>query len=81
MDHDRRAGRRRLCDHSGSAEGIVGTGRALGLDEFLLIQWLAPFASEAPAVAVAVLSVLTAGAGNGLQSTSGRSWSACCRWR
>lgn len=48
------------------AEGIVGTGRVLGIDEFLLIQWLAPLASEAPAVTVAVLFVLTARAGNGL---------------
>ena len=48
------------------AEGIVGTGRAFGINEFLLIQWLAPLASEAPAVTVAVLFVLAARAGNGL---------------
>ena len=45
---------------------MVGTGRAIGINEFLLIQWLAPLASEAPAVSVAVLFVLANRAGNGL---------------
>ncbi|WP_216072768.1 hypothetical protein, partial [Acinetobacter baumannii] len=31
------------------AEAMVDSGRQLGFDEFLLIQWLAPLASEAPA--------------------------------
>lgn len=48
------------------AESMVETGRALGINEFLLIQWLAPLASEAPAVSVAVLFVLSNRAGNGL---------------
>lgn len=39
------------------AEAIVASGRLLGMDEFLLIQWLAPLASEAPAVVIAVLFV------------------------
>lgn len=30
------------------AEALVATGAALGVDEFLLVQWLAPLASEAP---------------------------------
>jgi cation:H+ antiporter len=30
------------------AEGLVHTGTELGVDEFLLVQWVAPFASEAP---------------------------------
>jgi cation:H+ antiporter len=30
------------------AEGLVHSGVQLGIDEFLLVQWLAPFASEAP---------------------------------
>lgn len=30
------------------AEALIGTGSALGIDEFLLVQWLAPLASEAP---------------------------------
>lgn len=48
------------------AEAMVQSGRALGLDEFLLIQWLAPLASEAPAVSIAVLFVLAGRAVNGL---------------
>ena len=48
------------------AEAMVGTGRAIGINEFLLIQWLAPLASEAPAVSVAVLFVLANRPGNGL---------------
>lgn len=40
------------------AEGMVGAGRAFGINEFLLIQWLAPLASEAPAVSIAILFVL-----------------------
>jgi cation:H+ antiporter len=37
------------------AEGLVRTGRRLGIDEFLLVQWLAPLASEAPEFLVAGL--------------------------
>ncbi|MGV7030571.1 sodium:proton exchanger [Methylobacterium symbioticum] len=48
------------------AEAMVGAGRAIGLNEFLLIQWLAPLASEAPAISVAVLFVLANRAGDGL---------------
>lgn len=48
------------------AEAMVETGRVLGINEFLLIQWLAPLASEAPAVSVAVLFVLANRAGNAL---------------
>jgi cation:H+ antiporter len=35
------------------AEGLIHTGTELGIDEFLLVQWLAPFASEAPEFLVA----------------------------
>lgn len=48
------------------AESMVESGRALGINEFLLIQWLAPLASEAPAVSVAVLFVLAGRAAGGL---------------
>lgn len=41
------------------AEAIVASGRALHFNEFLLIQWIAPLASEAPAVTVAILFVLS----------------------
>jgi cation:H+ antiporter len=37
------------------AEGLVHTGQALGIDEFLLVQWLAPLASETPEFLVAAL--------------------------
>jgi cation:H+ antiporter len=40
------------------ADGLVHTGRALGVDEFLLVQWLAPLASEAPEFLVAALLAL-----------------------
>ena len=48
------------------AEAIVASGRVLGVDEFLLIQWLAPLASEAPAISVAILFVLSGRATSGL---------------
>ena len=48
------------------AEAMVGTGKILGINEFLLIQWLAPLASEAPAVSIAVLFVLAGRAASGL---------------
>ena len=37
------------------AESLIAASRAIGINEFLLIQWLAPLASEAPAIIVAVL--------------------------
>ena len=37
------------------AEALVGTGRELNVSEFLLVQWLAPLASEAPELLVAGL--------------------------
>jgi cation:H+ antiporter len=37
------------------AKALVGTGLALGVDEFLLVQWLAPLASEAPEFVVVAL--------------------------
>lgn len=41
-------------------ESLIETGEQLGIDEFLLIQWLAPLASEAPEMLVAVLFALRA---------------------
>jgi cation:H+ antiporter len=37
------------------AESLIATGKGLGIDEFLLVQWVAPLASEAPEFVVAVL--------------------------
>ena len=40
------------------AEALVGSGGALGIDSFFLVQWLAPLASEAPEFIIAVLFAL-----------------------
>jgi cation:H+ antiporter len=40
------------------AESLVSSGRTLGIDEFLLVQWLAPLASEAPEFIIATLFAL-----------------------
>ena len=37
------------------AEALIASGRAFGIDEFLLVQWLAPLASEAPEVVIACI--------------------------
>ena len=43
-----------LCaDHF--ADALVASGRSLGVSDFLLVQWLAPIASEAPELLVAGL--------------------------
>jgi cation:H+ antiporter len=40
------------------ATALIDTGTAFGLDKFLLVQWLAPLASEAPEFIVAILFAL-----------------------
>jgi cation:H+ antiporter len=40
------------------SEGLVATGRLWGISEFLLVQWLAPVASEAPEFIVAIMFAL-----------------------
>ncbi len=35
------------------SEGLLGIGRQLGVSEFLIVQWIAPLASEAPELIVA----------------------------
>jgi cation:H+ antiporter len=37
------------------AEGLLASGRRFGIEEFLLVQWLAPLASESPEFIVAIL--------------------------
>jgi len=37
------------------ADSLIGIGKEFHLDEFLLVQWLAPFATEAPELIVAVI--------------------------
>ena len=41
-------------------ESLVETGSSLGIDEFILIQWVAPLASESPEIIIAVLFSLRA---------------------
>jgi cation:H+ antiporter len=48
------------------AHALVDGGRALGLDEFLLVQWVAPLATEAPEFLVAVLLALRGAADGSL---------------
>jgi cation:H+ antiporter len=48
------------------AEALVHSGKTLGIDEFLLVQWLAPLASEAPELIVAILWTLRGDAAAGL---------------
>jgi cation:H+ antiporter len=36
-------------------EGLIATGKQVGINEFLLVQWLAPIASEAPEFVVALV--------------------------
>ncbi|OGX91624.1 sodium/calcium exchanger protein [Hymenobacter coccineus] len=40
------------------AEALLAAGRDLGVNQFLLVQWVAPFASEVPEVVLVVLFVL-----------------------
>ncbi len=40
------------------AEGLKHTGRQLGIDEFILVQWLAPLASESPEFILAGLMAM-----------------------
>jgi len=48
------------------AEALVGSGRSLGISEFLLVQWLAPLASEAPELLVAGLYAMRLNTNAGL---------------
>jgi len=50
------------------ADGLIKTGVAYGINEFLLIQWLAPLASEAPEFTVAIMFALRSRAGLALGS-------------
>ena len=69
------------------AQGLIATGRQLGVDEFLLVQWLAPLASEAPEFIVAILFAVRGKAGDAIGTlisskvTSGRCSSVACRSR
>lgn len=45
------------------AEGLLETGEVLGVDKFILVQWLAPLASEAPELMVVAIFTLAGSAG------------------
>lgn len=49
-------------------EGLIGTGRVFHINEFLLVQWLAPIASEAPEFIVALVFAWRGQAGLALGS-------------
>jgi cation:H+ antiporter len=48
------------------AESLVATGKGMGIDEFLLVQWVAPLASESPEFIVAFLFALKGAAAAGM---------------
>ena len=48
------------------AEGLVATGERFHISTFLLVQWLAPLASEAPEMIIAILFVMRAKPQQGL---------------
>ncbi|MBI3549743.1 MAG: sodium:calcium antiporter [Elusimicrobia bacterium] len=50
------------------AEGILTAGRALRIEEFLLVQWLAPLASEAPEFIIAMLFAMKGKAAVGMRA-------------
>jgi len=47
------------------ADGLLHSARHLGIEEFVLIQWLAPLASESPEFIVAILFALRSKPGEG----------------
>lgn len=50
------------------AEGILEAGRLFDIEEFILVQWLAPLASEAPEFIVAILFALKGKAAVGMRA-------------
>jgi cation:H+ antiporter len=48
------------------AEGLLATGRTFGIEEFILVQWLAPLASESPEFIIAILFALRAQPGTSM---------------
>ncbi len=50
------------------AEALLGIGEQFGIDRFLLVQWLAPLASESPEFIVAILFALKEKPGAGFSA-------------
>ncbi len=44
-----------VCNAEPFSENLVASGKVLGVNEFLLVQWLAPIASEAPEFIVSLM--------------------------
>ena len=57
-----------LADAEIFSESLVASGKLLGINEFLLVQWLAPIASEAPEFIIAITFALRGQAGIALGS-------------
>lgn len=57
-----------LANAEGFCEGLVATGKQLGVNEFVLVQWVAPIASEAPEFVIATLWAMRRKAGLALGS-------------
>lgn len=50
------------------ATALVHTGKELGIDEFMLVQYVAPLASESPEMIVTILMVLKGHSSNGIRA-------------
>lgn len=50
------------------AESLVETGAQLGINQFLLVQWLAPIASEAPEFIIAITWAMRGAAGSAMRA-------------
>lgn len=50
------------------AESLIGVGTALNVDEFLLVQWLAPIASESPEFIIAATWSVRGAAGSAIKA-------------
>ena len=48
------------------ADGLVETGKSVGIDEFILVQWVAPLASESPEFILAAMLALRGRYGAGM---------------
>ncbi|MBQ9405516.1 MAG: sodium:calcium antiporter [Desulfovibrio sp.] len=57
-----------VCNAEPFSENLVASGKLLGVNEFLLVQWLAPIASEAPEFIVSIMFALRGNAALALGS-------------
>lgn len=55
-----------LASASRFADGLIDTGSVLGVDEFIMVQWIAPLASETPEILAASIIALRGMGGAGL---------------